>query len=267
MELGKSEAMRVIPFCGIALSLVLACDSEPEDSSVTEELAGTDILATDEALQPDQSIGAGNTTLLYQQDGNLVLYQYGAPVWAAGSLGTPGQFLMQSDCNAVVYSPDGPVWASNSAGRGGSCYARVIEGDWFICSDTTRVFSARGGGDCGGPTECTFAGYVNVTEQVEEHYDTAKPTRYCSTTESPLPGYCTQYCMYVGGLQLGYIDVRAERIKHTIKKGQKQDTCGNIDPQVVVISDTNETLYQCWVLTGTNCADQYWRLQEGPRCQ
>ncbi|TMQ16862.1 MAG: hypothetical protein E6J90_23095, partial [Deltaproteobacteria bacterium] len=26
----------------------------------------------------------------------------------------------------------------------------MSEGDWFICSGTTRVFSARGGGDCSG---------------------------------------------------------------------------------------------------------------------
>ena len=49
------------------------------------------------------------------------------------------------------------MWASWTNGQGSSCDARVIEGDWFICSGTTRVFSARGGGNCSGGMP---AGYV-----------------------------------------------------------------------------------------------------------
>lgn len=116
-----------------------------------DELAGTDRLNTNESLAPGQSISAGSTTLVYQGDNNLVLYQNGSPLWASsGALGSPpSRFVMQGDCNAVVYSANGPSWASNTAGQGSACFAQVIEGDWFICSGTNRVFSARGGGSCG----------------------------------------------------------------------------------------------------------------------
>jgi hypothetical protein len=129
--------------------------------SLASPAVAGDTLRAGERLYPDQAIGSGGTVLLYQGDNNLVLYQNGWPIWATmAGLGYPtDRFEMQTDCNAVVYSGYGYVWASWTNGQGSSCYARVIEGDWFICSGTTRVFSARGGGDCaggGGPP----AGYV-----------------------------------------------------------------------------------------------------------
>lgn len=68
----------------------------------------------------------------------------------AGLGEVPSSFAMQTDCNAVVYAASGYVWASWTNGQGSSCYAKVVEGNWFICSGTSRVWSARGGGDCGG---------------------------------------------------------------------------------------------------------------------
>src|SRR5262249_54038015 len=70
------------------------------------------------------------------------------------------RFEMQTDCNAVVYSASGPVWASNTAGQGSSCYAKVVEGDWVICNGTNRLWTARGGGDCGGGGGEMPPGYV-----------------------------------------------------------------------------------------------------------
>jgi hypothetical protein len=137
-------------FCFVAL---LGCGVSDEALSVASgELAGTDRLAAGEALFPNQSISSGSTTLVYQGDNNLVLYQGGSPIWASmAALGAAtNQFAMQTDCNAVVYTSGGPVWASGTNGQGSSCIARVVEGNWFICSGTNRVFSARGGGDCGG---------------------------------------------------------------------------------------------------------------------
>lgn len=132
---------------------IAACQS-PVDvpvASSTGEVAGTDRLNTNESLFAGQSISSGATALVYQGDNNLVLYQNGSALWASnvGQGSPPGQFVMQGDCNAVVYSANGPSWSSNTAGLGSSCFAQVIEGDWFICSGTNRVFSARGGGSCG----------------------------------------------------------------------------------------------------------------------
>ena len=149
---------RYMWFCILVSVLGTAACQSPATppSSSTDELAGTDRLATDESLSPGQSISVGSTALVYQDDNNLVLYQNGSPVWAsnAGQGSPPNRFSMQSDCNAVVYSANGPTWSSNTAGLGSACFAQVIEGDWFICSGTSRVFSARGGGDCGGGYQC-----------------------------------------------------------------------------------------------------------------
>ena len=120
-------------------------------SSQTQALAGSDRLQAGEILLPGQAIGAGSTMLVYQHDNNLVLYRGGTPLWATmADLGaSPNYFAMQTDCNAVVYSTSGYVWASWTNGRGSQCYARVTEGQWFVCSGTNLVWSARGGGGCG----------------------------------------------------------------------------------------------------------------------
>src|SRR6266542_4440232 len=66
------------------------------------------ILLHDQWLAPDQSVysSGGYYRLLYQLDGNLVLYRVsdGQPVLACGTVGTtPGVVSMQSDGNFVIY--------------------------------------------------------------------------------------------------------------------------------------------------------------------
>ncbi|MEJ7601363.1 MAG: hypothetical protein WKG01_25890 [Kofleriaceae bacterium] len=125
-----------------------ALDESP--STTTNELNSPDRLEAGESLAPDQSISSAGTSLVYQGDNNLVLYQAGTPVWASSAgAGEPANlFVMQDDCNAVVYGGHGAVWSSGTSGQGGGCYAKVVEGDWVVCSGADRVFSARGGGDC-----------------------------------------------------------------------------------------------------------------------
>ena len=140
----------------LALSLLstvtAACAIDESTSSATSALAGSDRLDTNESLWPGEGISSGSTTLVYQGDNNLVLYQGGNAIWATmAALGEPpNRFTMQDDCNAVVYSEYSYSWASWTNGAGGGCTAHVIEGDWFICSGGNRVFSARGGGNCDG---------------------------------------------------------------------------------------------------------------------
>jgi len=131
-------------------------------SSAAQPVAGTDTLFAGEKLFAGQAISSGTTSLVYQGDNNLVLYRNGTAIWATQvGLNLPtDRFEMQTDCNAVVYSTVGYVWASWTNGRGSSCFARVMEGDWFICSGTSRVFSALGGGNCGSnpPMPSGYAG-------------------------------------------------------------------------------------------------------------
>jgi hypothetical protein len=83
-----------------------------------------DAMQPGEVLNPDQSIGStdGRYTLVYQGDGNLVLYGPGGPLWASGTAGRPtGVCIMQGDGNLVIYrhGPQ-PIWASNTPQAPGS---------------------------------------------------------------------------------------------------------------------------------------------------
>jgi hypothetical protein len=72
----------------------------------------------------------GNCELIYQGDGNLVVYCGGTPRWASNTFGTPGYAVFQGDGNLVVYDAGGtPRWASNTAGQGGSIMKLYNDGN------------------------------------------------------------------------------------------------------------------------------------------
>jgi hypothetical protein len=64
---------------------------------------------------------SGSCTLVYQDDGNLVLYRYDRDraVWATSTHGTSvGELALQADGNLVLYDRDGhAVWATGTNGR------------------------------------------------------------------------------------------------------------------------------------------------------
>jgi len=73
-------------------------------------------------LKRNESIKSLNDRfiLVMQDDGNLVIYDNGRPIWATNTNGKGGSYaVIQDDRNFVVYT-DGnrPIWASNSNGRG-----------------------------------------------------------------------------------------------------------------------------------------------------
>jgi len=77
-----------------------------------------------EVLGPDQSITSANGrfTLIYQADGNLVLYGPAGPLWASNTDGKPvGVCIMQGDGNLVIYGPGSLyVWDTGTDGNPGS---------------------------------------------------------------------------------------------------------------------------------------------------
>jgi hypothetical protein len=83
----------------------------------------SDTLPAGGRLTPGQSItsSSGRYRLLYQTDGNLVLYDdvSHSAVWASNTGGTnAGQALMQADGNFVVYDAQGTgLWASATPGN------------------------------------------------------------------------------------------------------------------------------------------------------
>ncbi|GAA3634900.1 patatin-like phospholipase family protein [Microlunatus ginsengisoli] len=93
-------------------------------------------LAAGETLLPNGSITSPNGVyrLVYQVDGNLVLYGPAGPEWSSQTSGSrPGVCIMQTDGNLVVYEPGAnPVWASNTDGNPGSGLAVQDDGNLVI---------------------------------------------------------------------------------------------------------------------------------------
>ncbi|MFI5930647.1 hypothetical protein [Actinoplanes sp. NPDC051494] len=65
---------------------------------------------------PRWSTGTGGQPVdraVLQEDGNLALYHQGAPVWSSATWMHPGaRLVVQDDENVVIYQDDVPVWAS-----------------------------------------------------------------------------------------------------------------------------------------------------------
>lgn len=164
----KNVARAIIGLVGCA-AVSIGCSAETSSGSSGERLrvirsalAGSDVLNANESLSANQSIVSGGTVLVYQGDGNLVLYRDGVALWDSGTWGqSPNIAVMQGDCNFVVYNNGWSAnWASNTWGQGSGCFARVVHGDWMVCNGSTKVWSARGAPyDCdGNPIEETGGG-------------------------------------------------------------------------------------------------------------
>ena len=76
----------------------------------------------------------GRFQLIYQADGNLVLYQNGSAIWNSGTYGTSaGRTVMQSDGNLVIFNASNtPVWASNTGGNASAYLAVQSDGNTVI---------------------------------------------------------------------------------------------------------------------------------------
>ena len=108
-----------------------------------------DSLGPNQVLYPGESItsGDGRFSLMYQGDGNLVLYRFdGAPLWHSRTNGTSaGRVVMQSDGNLVVYNGSGgAVWASGTAGYGNSYLLMQNDGNLVIYTSAGAPVWASG---------------------------------------------------------------------------------------------------------------------------
>ncbi len=91
-------------------------------------------------LLPGQSItsASGRIRLLYQADGDLVLYDDDTrdALWSSGTSGTsPGRTILQLDGNLVVYDRDGSVrWSSGTGGNRNAYLVVQDDGNLVIVS-------------------------------------------------------------------------------------------------------------------------------------
>ena len=120
---------------------------QPAPSLPTGPVAEGGDMQPGEVLNPGQSIASpdGQYSLVYQGDGNLVLYRGATPLWASGTDGTaPGVCIMQTDGNLVIYAPAGePIWASDTAHAPGSRLVVQDDGNVVIYGPDGPVWATN----------------------------------------------------------------------------------------------------------------------------
>jgi hypothetical protein len=101
-----------------------------------------------EVLPPDQPLTSANGrySFVYQGDGNLVLYDASAALWASATDGTSiGACVMQGDGNLVIYDAGAiPVWAPGTSQFAGSRLVVQDDGN-VVCyaPDGTPVWATN----------------------------------------------------------------------------------------------------------------------------
>lgn len=95
-------------------------------------LAGQGLLAGQSLVSCD-----GRYTMIMQLDGNLVIYDEGAPIWASNTVNQPAaEVVLRADGNFVLYARDASVlWKSGS--KTSTDVAAYLQGDGnFVIYDT-----------------------------------------------------------------------------------------------------------------------------------
>jgi hypothetical protein len=114
-----------------------------DDTSGAMEIYGEDMVDTLQAgasLRPGQALTStgGQYRLVYQGDGNLVLYDSSDATaqWNSGTGGTSaGQVAMQGDGNVVVYDAQGTaVWTTSTAGNANATLVVQSDGNLVVYS-------------------------------------------------------------------------------------------------------------------------------------
>ncbi len=164
---GSSSTTWVAPFTtGAVTATVTVTDSRGATaaSSVSINVTAADRLLAGARLTSGQSIQSPNGTyrLIYQGDGNLVLYNTAtnAAVWFTGTSGTPGQVILQTDGNFVVYnSASAALWYTGTAGNSNASVAVQNDGNLVLYSQAGQAlwWYALGGTRVAVPTPAAWS--------------------------------------------------------------------------------------------------------------
>jgi Matrixin/PKD domain len=134
---GSTSTTWLAPFTlGTVTATVTVTDSRgaSASSSVSITVTAADRLLSGARLISGQYIQSpnGGYRLIYQGDGNLVLYNTttNAAVWWTGTTGTPGQFILQTDGNLVIYnSASSALWFTATPGNSNTFFAIQNDGN------------------------------------------------------------------------------------------------------------------------------------------
>ncbi len=116
-----------------------------------------------EGMGYNDIVGAcgGCYTLIFQDDGNLVLYktsqflQSAGVVWSSGTSGTGYMMAFGTDGDMNIYSSGGcSVWSTNTSGNNGATFAVQDDGNLVIYSSAGKAVWNSGSVTCNGGCNC-----------------------------------------------------------------------------------------------------------------
>lgn len=114
-------------------------DSVPPSNTLSTGLTtGQSLIPGQYLLSPDRQ-----STLVLQNDGNLVLYSNFKPVWWTGTNGYKVERLvMQADGNLVLYGKSGALWNTETSGNPGSSLSLQADGNLVLYNSNSAALWA-----------------------------------------------------------------------------------------------------------------------------
>jgi hypothetical protein len=133
------EVRAVAPMSGTHTST----PTKTPQTDPTQQHWTTTVVNGTSVLEPGQSWVTNRITLVFQGDGNLVLYdKKGTALWWSGTIGRGAKTVFQADGNLVVYTQDGQTaWASQTMGHSGARLVLEADGNVTIRSGNAVLWS------------------------------------------------------------------------------------------------------------------------------
>ena len=104
----------------------------------TQQSAESKYLASGSTMSAGQTVTVAQYMLVFQADGNLVLYKNGGnPIWSTGTQGKGATYaVMQSDGNFVIYAGSTALWSTKTNGANGAQLVLQSDGNLVIYAPT-----------------------------------------------------------------------------------------------------------------------------------